>query len=172
MFALFFYRKPGLTGRGLYELKPECAKNFNLYFYHFSRAEQSKVTSSLTAWGLCCAFLFCLPFSKACFYEEVLPAGYLRMLTKFAQVFAVISVSLDPVPYKELLKSGGYSGACLWVPLDLTLLKAFKTICIFPCLYGNCHFSSNLPYSFMLGQESSLAQEERLILKLHALLYK
>uniref|UniRef100_A0A8C5T9N6 E3 ubiquitin-protein ligase n=1 Tax=Malurus cyaneus samueli TaxID=2593467 RepID=A0A8C5T9N6_9PASS len=38
------FKKPGLTGRGLYELKPECAKNFNLYFYHFSRAEQSKVT--------------------------------------------------------------------------------------------------------------------------------
>lgn len=37
------FRKPGLTGRGLYELKPECAKDFNLYFYHFSRAEQSKV---------------------------------------------------------------------------------------------------------------------------------
>ncbi|XP_045150705.1 E3 ubiquitin-protein ligase UBR2 [Echinops telfairi] len=36
------FRKPGLTGRGMYELKPECAKEFNLYFYHFSRAEQSK----------------------------------------------------------------------------------------------------------------------------------
>uniref|UniRef100_A0A8B9N554 E3 ubiquitin-protein ligase n=1 Tax=Accipiter nisus TaxID=211598 RepID=A0A8B9N554_9AVES len=36
------FKKPGLTGRGLYELKPECARNFNLYFYHFSRAEQSK----------------------------------------------------------------------------------------------------------------------------------
>uniref|UniRef100_A0A8B9C8Q5 E3 ubiquitin-protein ligase n=1 Tax=Anser brachyrhynchus TaxID=132585 RepID=A0A8B9C8Q5_9AVES len=36
------FKKPGLTGRGLYELKPECTKNFNLYFYHFSRAEQSK----------------------------------------------------------------------------------------------------------------------------------
>ncbi|KAK2505994.1 hypothetical protein MC885_004864 [Smutsia gigantea] len=35
-------KKPGLTGRGMYELKPECAKEFNLYFYHFSRAEQSK----------------------------------------------------------------------------------------------------------------------------------
>uniref|UniRef100_A0A452U620 E3 ubiquitin-protein ligase n=1 Tax=Ursus maritimus TaxID=29073 RepID=A0A452U620_URSMA len=38
----FFHRKPGLTGRGMYELKPECAREFNLYFYHFSRAEQSK----------------------------------------------------------------------------------------------------------------------------------
>ncbi|XP_056213121.1 E3 ubiquitin-protein ligase UBR2 isoform X1 [Falco biarmicus] len=36
------FKKPGLTGRGLYELKPECTRNFNLYFYHFSRAEQSK----------------------------------------------------------------------------------------------------------------------------------
>ncbi|KAL7987331.1 hypothetical protein Chor_006250 [Crotalus horridus] len=40
--AVACFKKPGLTGRGLYELKPECAKNFNLYFYHFSRAEQSK----------------------------------------------------------------------------------------------------------------------------------
>lgn len=40
--AVAHFRKPGLTGRGMYELKPECAKEFNLYFYHFSRAEQSK----------------------------------------------------------------------------------------------------------------------------------
>ncbi|XP_063299948.1 E3 ubiquitin-protein ligase UBR2 isoform X2 [Pelobates fuscus] len=36
------FKKPGLTGRGLYELKPESAKEFNLYFHHYSRAEQSK----------------------------------------------------------------------------------------------------------------------------------
>uniref|UniRef100_A0A8B9GGR5 E3 ubiquitin-protein ligase n=1 Tax=Amazona collaria TaxID=241587 RepID=A0A8B9GGR5_9PSIT len=46
------FKKPGLTGRGLYELKPECARSFNLYFYHFSRAEQSKVTNNLTVWAL------------------------------------------------------------------------------------------------------------------------
>ncbi|GAB5571520.1 E3 ubiquitin-protein ligase UBR2 isoform X3 [Prionailurus iriomotensis] len=40
--AVAHFKKPGLTGRGMYELKPECAKEFNLYFYHFSRAEQSK----------------------------------------------------------------------------------------------------------------------------------
>uniref|UniRef100_A0A8C8SCN8 E3 ubiquitin-protein ligase n=1 Tax=Pelusios castaneus TaxID=367368 RepID=A0A8C8SCN8_9SAUR len=40
--AVACFKKPGLTGRGLYELKPECTKDFNLYFYHFSRAEQSK----------------------------------------------------------------------------------------------------------------------------------
>ncbi|KAL8185338.1 UNVERIFIED_CONTAM: E3 ubiquitin-protein ligase ubr2, partial [Gekko kuhli] len=40
--AVACFKKPGLTGRGLYELKPDCAKDFNLYFYHFSRAEQSK----------------------------------------------------------------------------------------------------------------------------------
>ena len=31
----------------MYELKPECAKQFNLYFYHFSRAEQSKVIEKI-----------------------------------------------------------------------------------------------------------------------------
>uniref|UniRef100_A0A4W3H8E2 E3 ubiquitin-protein ligase n=1 Tax=Callorhinchus milii TaxID=7868 RepID=A0A4W3H8E2_CALMI len=36
------FKKPGLTGRGLYELKPESAKEFNLFFYHYSRADQSK----------------------------------------------------------------------------------------------------------------------------------
>ncbi|XP_015218616.1 E3 ubiquitin-protein ligase UBR2 isoform X1 [Lepisosteus oculatus] len=36
------FKKPGVTGRGLYELRPECAKEFNLYFYHYSRADQSK----------------------------------------------------------------------------------------------------------------------------------
>uniref|UniRef100_A0A8C6QT21 E3 ubiquitin-protein ligase n=1 Tax=Nannospalax galili TaxID=1026970 RepID=A0A8C6QT21_NANGA len=40
--AVAHFKKPGLTGRGMYELKPECTKDFNLYFYHFSRAEQSK----------------------------------------------------------------------------------------------------------------------------------
>uniref|UniRef100_A0A4W4FNW4 E3 ubiquitin-protein ligase n=1 Tax=Electrophorus electricus TaxID=8005 RepID=A0A4W4FNW4_ELEEL len=36
------FKKPGVTGRGLYELRPECAKHFNLYFHHYSRADQSK----------------------------------------------------------------------------------------------------------------------------------
>lgn len=36
------FRKPGVTGRGLYELKPEWNKHFNLYFHHYSRADQSK----------------------------------------------------------------------------------------------------------------------------------
>ncbi|XP_078505840.1 E3 ubiquitin-protein ligase UBR2 isoform X1 [Lissotriton helveticus] len=40
--AVADFKKPGLTGRGLYELKPECTKEFNLYFSHYSRAEQSK----------------------------------------------------------------------------------------------------------------------------------
>uniref|UniRef100_A0A3P8UV54 E3 ubiquitin-protein ligase n=1 Tax=Cynoglossus semilaevis TaxID=244447 RepID=A0A3P8UV54_CYNSE len=34
--------KPGVTGRGLYELRPEWNKHFNLYFHHYSRADQSK----------------------------------------------------------------------------------------------------------------------------------
>lgn len=40
---IVLYRKPGVTGRGLYKLRPECAKMFNLYFHHYSRADQSKV---------------------------------------------------------------------------------------------------------------------------------
>ncbi|TMS01665.1 E3 ubiquitin-protein ligase UBR2 [Larimichthys crocea] len=35
-------QKPGVTGRGLYELRPEWNKYFNLYFHHYSRADQSK----------------------------------------------------------------------------------------------------------------------------------
>uniref|UniRef100_A0A673BI29 E3 ubiquitin-protein ligase n=1 Tax=Sphaeramia orbicularis TaxID=375764 RepID=A0A673BI29_9TELE len=31
-----------VTGRGLYELRPEWNKHFNLYFHHYSRADQSK----------------------------------------------------------------------------------------------------------------------------------
>ncbi|XP_029925864.1 E3 ubiquitin-protein ligase UBR2 isoform X3 [Myripristis murdjan] len=36
------FRKPGVTGRGLYELRAEWTKHFNLYFHHYSRADQSK----------------------------------------------------------------------------------------------------------------------------------
>ncbi|XP_075902159.1 E3 ubiquitin-protein ligase UBR2 isoform X1 [Nelusetta ayraudi] len=36
------FRKPGVTGRGLYELRPEWNRHFNLYFHHYSRADQSK----------------------------------------------------------------------------------------------------------------------------------
>uniref|UniRef100_A0A671XZP6 E3 ubiquitin-protein ligase n=1 Tax=Sparus aurata TaxID=8175 RepID=A0A671XZP6_SPAAU len=36
------FKSPGVTGRGLYELRPEWNKHFNLYFHHYSRADQSK----------------------------------------------------------------------------------------------------------------------------------
>ncbi|XP_030603407.1 E3 ubiquitin-protein ligase UBR2 isoform X2 [Archocentrus centrarchus] len=36
------FKKPGVTGRGLYELRPEWSKHFNLYFHHYSRADQTK----------------------------------------------------------------------------------------------------------------------------------
>ncbi|XP_038154289.1 E3 ubiquitin-protein ligase UBR2 [Cyprinodon tularosa] len=36
------FRKPGVTGKGLYELRPEWNKHFNMYFHHYSRADQSK----------------------------------------------------------------------------------------------------------------------------------
>uniref|UniRef100_A0A665WWI0 E3 ubiquitin-protein ligase n=1 Tax=Echeneis naucrates TaxID=173247 RepID=A0A665WWI0_ECHNA len=36
------FKSPGVTGRGLYELRREWNKYFNLYFHHYSRADQSK----------------------------------------------------------------------------------------------------------------------------------
>lgn len=85
-FLIFFCRKPGLTGRGLYELKPECAKNFNLYFYHFSRAEQSKV-SSLTSWGLFCAFIFLFAFFQSLLLWRSITSWILENLPKIFQWF-------------------------------------------------------------------------------------
>uniref|UniRef100_A0A3Q3NC12 E3 ubiquitin-protein ligase n=1 Tax=Mastacembelus armatus TaxID=205130 RepID=A0A3Q3NC12_9TELE len=40
--SVALFKKPGVTGRGLYELRPDWNRNFNLYFYHYSRADQSK----------------------------------------------------------------------------------------------------------------------------------
>ncbi|KAM8859992.1 E3 ubiquitin-protein ligase UBR2 isoform 2-T2 [Spinachia spinachia] len=40
--SVALFKKPGVTGRGLYELRPEWNKHFNLYFHHYSRADQSK----------------------------------------------------------------------------------------------------------------------------------
>lgn len=62
------YRKPGVTGRGLYKLRPECAKMFNLYFHHYSRADQSKVRMYVSNWNSqrtiienpCSFFFFCV----------------------------------------------------------------------------------------------------------------
>lgn len=45
---LLLCRKPGVTGRGLYELKPDCLKEYNPFFYHYTRVEQSKVFKFLT----------------------------------------------------------------------------------------------------------------------------
>uniref|UniRef100_A0A8C2EYH2 E3 ubiquitin-protein ligase n=1 Tax=Cyprinus carpio TaxID=7962 RepID=A0A8C2EYH2_CYPCA len=42
--SVALFKKPGVTGKGLYKLRPESAKMFNLYFHHYSRADQSKVT--------------------------------------------------------------------------------------------------------------------------------
>jgi E3 ubiquitin-protein ligase UBR2 len=37
------FKKPsGSGGKGMYELKPECYSQYNPYFYHYSRADQSK----------------------------------------------------------------------------------------------------------------------------------
>uniref|UniRef100_UPI00358E1268 E3 ubiquitin-protein ligase UBR2 n=1 Tax=Myxine glutinosa TaxID=7769 RepID=UPI00358E1268 len=40
------FRKPGVTGKGVYVLKSECMKNFNILFYHYARTEQSKAEES------------------------------------------------------------------------------------------------------------------------------
>uniref|UniRef100_A0A8C2EZS1 E3 ubiquitin-protein ligase n=1 Tax=Cyprinus carpio TaxID=7962 RepID=A0A8C2EZS1_CYPCA len=40
--SVALFKKPGVTGKGLYKLRPESAKMFNLYFHHYSRADQSK----------------------------------------------------------------------------------------------------------------------------------
>uniref|UniRef100_A0A8C2DRD5 E3 ubiquitin-protein ligase n=1 Tax=Cyprinus carpio TaxID=7962 RepID=A0A8C2DRD5_CYPCA len=37
------FKKPGVSGHGLYELKKECLKEFNPFFYHYSRPQHSKV---------------------------------------------------------------------------------------------------------------------------------
>ncbi|XP_078593152.1 E3 ubiquitin-protein ligase UBR2-like isoform X14 [Branchiostoma floridae x Branchiostoma japonicum] len=36
------FKKPGVTGMGRYELKPEFYKDYNPFFYHYTRADQSK----------------------------------------------------------------------------------------------------------------------------------
>ena len=41
IFCLF--RKPGVSGHGVYELKDESLKDFNMYFYHYSKTQHSKV---------------------------------------------------------------------------------------------------------------------------------
>uniref|UniRef100_H2ZUK3 E3 ubiquitin-protein ligase n=1 Tax=Latimeria chalumnae TaxID=7897 RepID=H2ZUK3_LATCH len=36
------FKKPGVSGHGVYELKKECLKEFNLYFYHYSKSQHTK----------------------------------------------------------------------------------------------------------------------------------
>ncbi|XP_046711512.1 E3 ubiquitin-protein ligase UBR1 isoform X2 [Silurus meridionalis] len=36
------FRKPGVSGHGLYELKKECLKEFNPFFYHYTKSQYSK----------------------------------------------------------------------------------------------------------------------------------
>ncbi|KAH0620663.1 hypothetical protein JD844_021334 [Phrynosoma platyrhinos] len=37
-----FNRKPGVSGHGVYELKEECLKEYNLFFYHYTKTQHSK----------------------------------------------------------------------------------------------------------------------------------
>lgn len=125
--------------------------------------------SSSAFWGLFCAF-FLFAFFQSLLLWRSITSWIFENVNKICPSFCSDFCATGYCALYRAVETSGYSGACLWVPLYLILLKVFKTI--FSYLYGNCHFSSNLPYSFMLGKESRLAQEERLILKLHALLYK
>uniref|UniRef100_A0A3B3CHS1 E3 ubiquitin-protein ligase n=1 Tax=Oryzias melastigma TaxID=30732 RepID=A0A3B3CHS1_ORYME len=46
--SVALFKSPGVTGRGLYELRPESFKHFNLYFHHYSRADHSFAVSDLS----------------------------------------------------------------------------------------------------------------------------
>lgn len=46
MFIILLVRKPtGVSGKGLYELKPEFYIEYSPYFYHYARTDQVKVNS-------------------------------------------------------------------------------------------------------------------------------
>ncbi|XP_038596898.1 E3 ubiquitin-protein ligase UBR1 [Tachyglossus aculeatus] len=36
------FKRPGVSGHGVYELKDEAAKEFNMFFYHYSKTQHSK----------------------------------------------------------------------------------------------------------------------------------
>ncbi|XP_069714258.1 E3 ubiquitin-protein ligase UBR1 isoform X4 [Phaenicophaeus curvirostris] len=36
------FKKPGVSGHGVYELKDECLKEFNIFFYHYTKTQHSK----------------------------------------------------------------------------------------------------------------------------------
>ncbi|XP_074145507.1 E3 ubiquitin-protein ligase UBR1 isoform X1 [Sminthopsis crassicaudata] len=36
------FKKPGVSGHGVYELREECMKEFNMFFYHYSKTQHSK----------------------------------------------------------------------------------------------------------------------------------
>ncbi|XP_043836500.1 E3 ubiquitin-protein ligase UBR1 [Dromiciops gliroides] len=41
------FKKPGVSGHGVYELREECMKEFNMFFYHYSKTQHSKVDNLL-----------------------------------------------------------------------------------------------------------------------------
>ncbi|PKU37038.1 hypothetical protein llap_12656 [Limosa lapponica baueri] len=36
------FKRPGVSGHGVYELKDECLKEFNMFFYHYTKTQHSK----------------------------------------------------------------------------------------------------------------------------------
>uniref|UniRef100_A0A8C7V8J5 E3 ubiquitin-protein ligase n=1 Tax=Oncorhynchus mykiss TaxID=8022 RepID=A0A8C7V8J5_ONCMY len=41
------FKKPGVSGHGLYEVKKECLPEFNPFFFHYSKSQHSKVDVAL-----------------------------------------------------------------------------------------------------------------------------
>uniref|UniRef100_A0A670I4H8 E3 ubiquitin-protein ligase n=1 Tax=Podarcis muralis TaxID=64176 RepID=A0A670I4H8_PODMU len=36
------FKKPGVSGHGVYELKEECRREYNIFFYHYTKTQRSK----------------------------------------------------------------------------------------------------------------------------------
>lgn len=89
----------------MYELKPECAKEFNLYFYHFSRAEQSKVIGKIkSVLRKSCVSLFFLN-NFYCFSE--IEKGYIFIIGNLKNIKSIMKESIDYLKYHFLT---------FWVP--------------------------------------------------------
>ena len=76
---VFVCRKPTTTtGKGMYELKVECYKEYSPFFYHYTRAEQSKV-------GLC----LCM--------QLVEPTGFWKQSTLLLWQMIMVGYTLSPL---------------------------------------------------------------------------
>ena len=64
--SCLYFRKPkNLSGKGMYEVKDEFYKDYNPYFYHYSKSEQAKVCIINNN----CVYIWCT-FSKIIFWND------------------------------------------------------------------------------------------------------